>query len=118
MESLKKAIAAGKSAAQISRESGVNDAVISKLISGKQQDLMTSHYFNLINCLEEPIKQEAMRRLGIEKVEANEIAIYLTGDEIAQIVPHLSGNDKAKILEAIAHSMLLQKAETKLKVPA
>jgi hypothetical protein len=107
VESLRKAIAYGKPASQIARESGVNGAVISKLLNGQQQDLMAGYFFSLINSLPDEIKNEAMIRLGLGNVNIDALIPHLSVSEITQIIGrmNLTQFEVAHILEAIACSL-------------
>ncbi|BAZ83810.1 hypothetical protein PN497_11870 [Sphaerospermopsis kisseleviana CS-549] len=106
VDALKKAIARGTKASHIAQQSGVNAAVISRLISGKQHDIMTEFYFDILDCLDEDIRKEAMTKLGIKtEVKPEEMVKYLKGRQIAQLIPLLNGDDRADIAEAIALSM-------------
>ena len=88
VSSLKKAIARGKKASHIAQQSGVNAAVISRLMSGQQQDIMTEFYFSILDCLDDDIRKEALTKLGIKtEVHPKEMVKYLNGREIAQLIP-------------------------------
>jgi hypothetical protein len=106
VNSLKKAIARGRKSSHIAQQSGVNAAVISRLMSGQQQDIMTEFYFSILDCLDEDIRQEALTKLGIKtEVKPEEMVKYLNGREIARLIPLLDSDDRADIAEAIALSM-------------
>lgn len=103
VSSLKKAISRGTKAAHIAQKSGVNPAVISRLMSGQQQDIMTEYYFNILDCLDDDIREEAMTRLGIKsEIDPKELVKYLKGREIAQVLPFLGNDDIADIVEALS----------------
>jgi len=104
--SLKKAIARGKKASHIAQQSGVNAAVISRLMSGQQQDIMTEFYFSILDCLDDDIRKEALTKLGIKtEVHPKEMVKYLNGREIAQLIPFLGKDDRADIMQALALSL-------------
>lgn len=106
VSSLKKAIARGKKASHIAQQSGVNAAVISRLMSGQQQDIMTEFYFSILDCLDEDIRKEALTKLGIKtEVHPEEMVKYLNGREIAQLIPFLDKEDRADIMQALALSL-------------
>ena len=106
VSSLKKAIARGKKASHIAQQSGVNAAVISRLMSGQQQDIMTEFYFSILDCLDDDIRKEALTKLGIKtEVHPKEMVKYLNGREIAQLIPFLGKDDRADIMQALALSL-------------
>jgi hypothetical protein len=106
VSSLKKAIARGKKASHIAQQSGVNAAVISRLMSGQQQDIMTEFYFSILECLDDDIRTEALTKLGIKsEVHPEEMVKYLNGREIAQLIPFLGKDDRADIMQALALSL-------------
>jgi len=103
---LKKAIARGKKASHIAQKSGVNPAVISRLMSGQQHDIMTEFYFDILDCLDDDIRKEALTKLGIKtEVQPEEMVKYLNGQEIAQLIPFLGKEDRADIMQALALSL-------------
>jgi len=103
---LKRAIARGARASHIAQKSGVNPAVISRLMSGQQQDIMTEFYFSILDCLDDNIRKEALTRLGIKsEVDPQEMVKYLKGREIAKMIPFLDREDRADIMQALALSL-------------
>jgi transcriptional regulator with XRE-family HTH domain len=104
VEAMKKAIAQGLSAAEISRQTGVAGSIISRIICGKQEDIRAGDYFKIINIMPQAIKTEAMLKLGIEQKGADELIPYLNAQEIAQIIAeiNLTQEDAAHILNAMA----------------
>jgi hypothetical protein len=94
---LKRAIARGARASHIAQKSGVNPAVISRLMSGQQQDIMTEFYFSILDCLDDDIRKEALTRLGIKsEVDPQEMVKYLKGREIAKMIPFLDREDRGR----------------------
>lgn len=118
VEAMKTAIASGISAAEISRQTGVSGSIISRIIGGKQDDIRAGDYFKIIECMPQQVQDSVLLQLGIKRAESAEVIKQMSEDELAELVLQLSGNQKAKILEAIAQSMLSPKPTTKQKVPA
>ncbi|MEA5553306.1 hypothetical protein VB713_20415 [Anabaena cylindrica UHCC 0172] len=104
VNSLKKAIAQGKPASHIAKESGVPPSTISKLMKGQQDDLIAGFYFSILDCLPEEIKNDAYSSLGIRQINPQQITKYLNGRDIAEIIPFLGESDKEEVVTAIAKS--------------
>lgn len=104
VNSLKKAIAQGKPASHIAKESGVPASTITKLLKGQQEDLIAGYYFRILDCLPEQIKNDAYYSLGIRQVEPQHIVKYLTGKDIAKLIPFLEEIDQEEVAQAIAKS--------------
>ncbi|MDK2411897.1 hypothetical protein QHH11_24585 [Aphanizomenon sp. PH219] len=104
VNSLKKAIAQGKTASRIAAESGVPASTISKLMKGQQEDLIAGFYFSILDCLPEDIKSDAYSSLGIRQVKPEQMTKYLNGRDIAEIIPFLGETDKEQVVAAIAKS--------------
>ncbi|MEA5578648.1 hypothetical protein [Anabaena sp. UHCC 0451] len=104
VNSLKKAIAQGKTASRIAAESGVPASAISKLLKGQQKDLAAELYFKILDCLPEDIKNDAYTSLGVRQVAPQQMSKYLSGKDIAEIIPFLGETDKEEVISAIANS--------------
>lgn len=104
VNSLKKAIERGKPAAHIAKESGVPASAISKLLKGQQEDLAAGYYFRVLDCLPEDIRNDAYSSLGIHRADPQHLSKYLSGKDIAEIIPFLGETDKEQVIEAITKS--------------
>lgn len=104
VNSLKKAIERGKPASHIAKESGVPASAISRLMKGQQEDVFAGYYFRVLDCLPEDIRDDAYTSLGIRQVEPQQMGKYLSGKDIAEIIPFLGETDKEQVIAAIAKS--------------
>ena len=104
VNSLKKAIAQGKPASHIAKESGVPASAISKILKGQQEDLAAGCYFRVLDSLPEEIKNDAYSSLSIHRADPQHLSKYLSGRDIAEIIPFLGETDKEQVVAAIAKS--------------
>ncbi len=97
--SIEQAISEGITPAKISRASGVNNSVISRLLNRERDDIRSGDFFKLVHALPEHIKLTTLAKLGIVNFDLAEMAANSPPEE------------KARVLEAIAHSLPVTKRE-------
>ncbi len=110
---MKSAIASGMKAITIANESRVASSIISRILSGKQEDIRAGDYFAIINSLPQQIKTEALAQLGIQERQGVEIIPHLSARELAEVIVQrpLTVLEAADLIKAIAQAIVSESAK-------
>jgi Holliday junction resolvasome RuvABC DNA-binding subunit len=93
IKAIEEAMKEGMTNAQLSRASGVNNSVISRLLSRERDDIRSGDFFKLVYSLPPQIRSETLVKLGLPRFD------------IAEMVANSTTEEKARVLEAISHSL-------------
>ncbi|MBD2629575.1 hypothetical protein [Trichormus variabilis] len=99
IEAIEQAISEGTTSAKISRASGVNNSVVSRLLNRERDDIRSGDFFKIVHSLPEHIKLLTFAKLGLPNLDLAEMAANSPPEE------------KARVLEAIAHSLPVKNRE-------
>jgi len=97
----------------IANESRVASSIISRILSGKQEDIRAGDYFAIINSLPQQIKTEALAQLGIQERQGVEIIPHLSARELAEVIVQrpLTVLEAADLIKAIAQAIVSESAK-------
>ncbi|MBD2278864.1 MAG: hypothetical protein HEQ27_06275 [Dolichospermum sp. JUN01] len=99
IQAIEQAMSEGMTNAKLSRASGVNNSMISRLLSREREDIRSGDFFKLVHSLPEHIKSATLGKLGVVSFD------------LAAIAASSPPEEKARVLEAIAHSLTVQNKE-------
>jgi hypothetical protein len=99
IQAIEQAMSEGMTNAKLSRASGVNNSMISRLLSREREDIRSGDFFKLVYSLPEHIRAATLAKLG------------MVSFDLAAIAASSPPEEKARVLEAIAHSLTVQNQE-------
>ena len=79
IQAIEQAMSEGMTNAKLSRASGVNNSMISRLLSREREDIRSGDFFKLVHSLPEHIKSATLGKLGVVSFDLAAIAASSLG---------------------------------------
>ena len=99
IDGIKMTISEGMTYSKLADLSGVDNSIISRFLSGKTEDIRSKDFFRLVHALPKHIREATLAKLG------------MVNFDLAAIAASSPPEEKARVLEAIAHSLTVQNKE-------